>query len=174
MLHTRPAYRHASMLSQNIARTFSLTTLCCVCKSLDDHVHMLFKCSCPKKCPTRNYRVECTIEMLLDIVPRENVCIHENAIREKPVDPEVLAALPTRCYNTAGKASACDQEECYVCQEAFADGDEMCELPCSHLFHKVNTDSSGLLLLTRLLPCLRHASHHGSGSRTPVQHAASR
>ena len=101
----------------------------------DDHVHMLFKCGCPKKCPTRNYRVECTVQMLVDVVPRENLHIHDNSPKENPTSPDILSSLPTRRYIAEGKGTKGPCCECAVCQEHFMAGDEMIELPCSHVFH---------------------------------------
>merc|ERR1712139_394782 len=60
----------------------------------DDHIHLIFRCGCPNDCPTRNYRIECTVEQICDIVPRECMHIHENGPVEKPTAKETLASLP--------------------------------------------------------------------------------
>merc|ERR1711904_157463 len=96
-----------------------------------DHVHLLFKCGCPKNCPTRSYRIECTVEMLCDIVPRENMHIHENGPVEKPTAAEPLARLPSSICGGEHR-----EEGCPVCCGDFSAGEEMLELPCGHFFHR--------------------------------------
>merc|ERR1711959_199924 len=64
-----------------------------------DHVHMLFKCGCPRKCPTRNYRINCTVEMLCDVVPEENMHIHVYAPTETPTLPDAIAGLKTSTFD---------------------------------------------------------------------------
>jgi len=99
-----------------------------------DHVHLLFKCGCPRNCPTRNYRINCTVEMLCDIVPRENMHIHENGPVEKPTAAETLSNLPSSICNEEQQTG--DHDGCTVCCSGFSQGDAMLELPCGHFFHR--------------------------------------
>merc|ERR1711959_123568 len=96
-----------------------------------DHVHLLFKCGCPNNCPTRSYRIECTVEMLCDLVPRENMHIHENGPEEKPTDEETLSKLPSTICEGEHR-----EEGCPVCCSGFSRGDDIMELPCGHFFHR--------------------------------------
>merc|ERR1711998_539407 len=96
-----------------------------------DHVHMLLKCGCPRNCPTRNFRIECTVEMICELVPRENMHIHENAPSEKPTAENVIANLSVVIFKDQENCSCC-----VVCCGSFSRGEETAALPCGHLYHR--------------------------------------
>jgi len=95
---------------------------------------MLFRCGCPRDCPTRNYRVNCTVEMLCDLVPRENMHIHANEPSEKPTSPEAMEKLPVVEFGHDHSLAA--EDGCVVCQEHFVLGELTTQLPCGHTFHR--------------------------------------
>jgi len=97
-----------------------------------DHIHMVFRCGCPNNCPTRNYRIDCTVEQICDVVPRENMHIHENEPVEKPASPEAIASLPVLTCEQQQK----EENGCAVCCNGYSRGEEMIQLPCEHLFHR--------------------------------------
>merc|ERR1711907_891949 len=96
-----------------------------------EHIHLIFRCGCPKKCPTRNYRIECTVEQICDIVPRECMHIHENEPVEKPTAKETIASLP----RSFCESDSIDEDGCSVCCQRYAKGEQLIELPCGHHFH---------------------------------------
>ncbi len=58
-----------------------------------EHVHMIFRCRCGQcENPVRDYRIDCTLDELCDVAPRDRMHIHESPPDTKPTDPAVLAA----------------------------------------------------------------------------------
>merc|ERR1711871_71567 len=102
------------------------------CDDHDDHIHMIFRCRCPRNCPPSNYRINCTVEMLCDIVPRENMHIHPFEPEKNPASPETILDLPRKTWPRGRK----DEDGCAVCHELFEPGDEMTALPCGHHYHR--------------------------------------
>merc|ERR1712057_49435 len=80
---------------------------------------MVFQCRC-EKCenPVKNYRIDCTLDELCDVAPRDRMHIHESPPDTKPTDPAVLAAsLIDRESN--------GDESCAICHTDFERGESV-------------------------------------------------
>merc|ERR1712159_153170 len=102
----------------------------------DDHVHLLYKCGCANNCPQRNYRIDATVEMILDVVPQASLHIHAKETNTNPASEDQLAAIDTELYQPP-TAAGCEAPECYICHEEYETRDELSTLPsCGHSFHR--------------------------------------
>lgn len=67
---------------------------------------------------------------------------------------ETIEALPTRTYEAGDNNSVEHSNNCQICMEDFAEGDELRTLPCFHLFHSHCVDQ--WLKVNSICPTCRH------------------
>merc|ERR1711959_834253 len=100
---------------------------CCVIDH-DDHIHLIYRCSCPKNCEPQDVVVPITLDMLLQVYPENRLHIHER--KGKPTQESVIEALPVRVCGMMETGA------CSICCGGCESGDVVTMLPCGHEYHK--------------------------------------
>merc|ERR1712028_135922 len=105
---------------------------CCVLDH-DDHIHLIYRCNCPKNCEPQNINVNVTLEMLKEVYPEDRMHIHEKKTGTRRTKQAVIDGLPLREFDNGMSETG---TSCAICCGQFGHGDTVATLPCGHAYRR--------------------------------------
>ena len=97
----------------------------------------------------KKYTPEQAARLLIEMQSREItpedfalLSILDECLQKKTVEEDALEKLPVGLWKDVkeapgrGSSSEFSEETCRICLFEYEDADELCTLPCSHIFHK--------------------------------------